>query len=113
MGLGSPTGFSLSSLAMFHEPYGHLTPRSRFFSSPSLDHEAFTARSVLEEPIFADSSALLRGPLPFGSSVGASMSYPPDGRTLAGMQGDSVMHDIIASCSVVGAGYYIGGGTDA
>ncbi|KAM0919504.1 hypothetical protein ACQ4PT_008203 [Festuca glaucescens] len=112
MGLGSPAGFSPSSPAMFQEPYGHLTSRSRLSSSPSPDHEGFAARGVLDKLIFADSPALRRGLLPFGSSVGASSSYPPGGRALAGMQGDSVMHDIIAAGSAAGAGYYIGG-TDA
>jgi hypothetical protein len=37
MGLGSPAGFSPSSPAMFREPYGHLTPRSRLSSSSSPD----------------------------------------------------------------------------
>jgi hypothetical protein len=98
---------------MFQEPYGHLTSRSRLSSSPSPDHEDFAAHGAPDELIFADSPALRQGPLPFSSSVGASSSYPPGGRAFIGMQGDSVMHDIIASCSVVGAGYYIGGGTDA
>ncbi|KAM0821549.1 hypothetical protein ACQ4PT_072121 [Festuca glaucescens] len=111
MGLGSPAGYSPSSPAMFQETYSHLTPRSRL-SSPSPDNEGFAARGVLNQLIFADSPALRRGPIPFGSSVGASSSYPPGGRALTRMQGDSIMHDIIASGSAAGAGYYTVG-TDA
>jgi hypothetical protein len=88
MGLGSPAGFSPSSPAMFQEPYGHLTSRSRLSSSPSPDHEDFAAHGAPDELIFADSPALRQGPLPFSSSVGASSSYPPGGRAFIGMQGD-------------------------
>jgi hypothetical protein len=108
MYLGSLAGFSPSFRAMFQETYGHLTSRSRL-SSPSPDHEGFVARIVLDELILVDSPALLHGPLPFGSSMGARPSYQPNGIVLAGMQGDSIMHDIIVSGSAAGAGYYTGG----
>jgi carbamoylphosphate synthase small subunit len=47
--------------------------------------EGFVVRDDLDELIFADSPTLHWGPLPFGSSTGASSSYPPGCRALAGM----------------------------
>ncbi|KAM0892101.1 hypothetical protein ACQ4PT_025990 [Festuca glaucescens] len=116
--MGSPAGFSPYSPAMFQENYGHITPRMRF-SSPSPDDEGYAAHDGFDpnlnfpscprdppiasvfDPSFAASPSLRRGPLPFGSSMGASSSYQgaigaDAASVFAGMPGDSVMHDIIA-----------------
>jgi hypothetical protein len=117
MGLGSPAG----RLLIFF--YGHV-PGTLRPPEATLEVVLVTvARPRGLRRARRPGRAHLRGlssppPWPFALRLerGGKLVVPTRRESPAGMQGDSVMHDIIASGSVsgvaVGAGYYVGGGTD-